>query len=122
MSQPHDDAVVVTSATPNQPLVPTVRAASRNVLHEPMQRALEALVMERQTEDKATFPPFAQQLIERGIREGELKGKRQLDYISSQGCAFRCAFCADPFVYNRKWIGLAPERTADGFLVPPIGA
>jgi anaerobic magnesium-protoporphyrin IX monomethyl ester cyclase len=40
----------------------------------------------------------------------ELKGKRQLDYISSQGCAFRCAFCADPFVYNRKWIGLAPDR------------
>lgn len=39
-----------------------------------------------------------------------LKGKRQLDYISSQGCAFRCAFCADPFVYNRKWLGLAPER------------
>jgi radical SAM superfamily enzyme YgiQ (UPF0313 family) len=26
----------------------------------------------------------------------ELKGKRQLDYISSQGCRFRCAFCADP--------------------------
>src|SRR6185295_10098977 len=31
-------------------------------------------------------------------------------YISSQGCAFRCAFCADPFVYDRKWVGLAPER------------
>lgn len=40
----------------------------------------------------------------------ELKGKRQLDYISSQGCAFRCAFCADPFVYGRKWVGLSPER------------
>lgn len=39
-----------------------------------------------------------------------LKGKRQLDYISSQGCAFRCAFCADPFVYKRKWVGLTPER------------
>jgi anaerobic magnesium-protoporphyrin IX monomethyl ester cyclase len=39
-----------------------------------------------------------------------LKGKRQLDYISSQGCAFRCAFCADPFVYQRKWTGLEPER------------
>jgi radical SAM superfamily enzyme YgiQ (UPF0313 family) len=39
-----------------------------------------------------------------------LKGKRQLDYISSQGCAFRCAFCADPFVYQRKWTGLDPER------------
>ena len=39
-----------------------------------------------------------------------LKGKPQLDYISSQGCAFRCAFCADPFVYGRKWVGLDPER------------
>src|SRR5258708_2917288 len=27
----------------------------------------------------------------------KLKGKRQLDYISSQGCNFRCAFCSDPF-------------------------
>jgi radical SAM superfamily enzyme YgiQ (UPF0313 family) len=24
-----------------------------------------------------------------------LKGARQIDYISSQGCRFRCAFCAD---------------------------
>ena len=41
-----------------------------------------------------------------------LKGKRQLDYISSQGCAFRCAFCSDPFVYGRKWVGLEPTRMA----------
>jgi anaerobic magnesium-protoporphyrin IX monomethyl ester cyclase len=41
-----------------------------------------------------------------------LKGKRQLDYISSQGCNFRCAFCSDPFVYGRKWVGLEPERMA----------
>lgn len=40
----------------------------------------------------------------------ELKGKRQLDYISSQGCNFRCAFCSDPFVYGRKWVGLEPVR------------
>jgi predicted transposase YdaD len=35
--------------------------------------------MERMTQAKATFPPFAQQLIDRGklegLREGELKGK-----------------------------------------------
>jgi radical SAM superfamily enzyme YgiQ (UPF0313 family) len=37
-----------------------------------------------------------------------LKGKRQLDYISSQGCNFRCAFCSDPFVYGRKWVGIDP--------------
>lgn len=42
----------------------------------------------------------------------ELKGKRQLDYISSQGCNFRCAFCSDPFVYGRNWVGLEPTRMA----------
>jgi len=42
----------------------------------------------------------------------QLKGKRQLDYISSQGCNFRCAFCSDPFVYGRKWVGLEPIRMA----------
>jgi radical SAM superfamily enzyme YgiQ (UPF0313 family) len=42
----------------------------------------------------------------------KLKGKRQLDYISSQGCNFRCAFCSDPFVYGRKWVGLEPARMA----------
>lgn len=42
-----------------------------------------------------------------------LKGKRQLDYIASQGCFFRCAFCADPFVYGRKWVGLSPERVGE---------
>lgn len=40
----------------------------------------------------------------------KLKGQRQLDYISSQGCNFRCGFCADPFVYNRKWTGIEPAR------------
>jgi anaerobic magnesium-protoporphyrin IX monomethyl ester cyclase len=41
-----------------------------------------------------------------------LKRRRQLDYISSQGCRFRCAFCADPAVYGRGWTGLDPERVA----------
>ena len=43
----------------------------------------------------------------------ELKGARQLDYISSQGCRFRCAFCADPAVYQRGWTALQPERIGD---------
>ncbi len=33
--------------------------------------------MERQTEAKATFPPFAQQLIDRGKLEGKLDGLRE---------------------------------------------
>jgi radical SAM superfamily enzyme YgiQ (UPF0313 family) len=39
-----------------------------------------------------------------------LKGRRQLDYITSQGCRFRCTFCADPYVYQRQWVGLDPRR------------
>lgn len=38
------------------------------------------------------------------------KGRRQLDYISSQGCRFRCNFCADPAVYKRGWSGFEPPR------------
>lgn len=43
----------------------------------------------------------------------DLKGARQIDYISSQGCRFRCAFCADPAVFSRGWTGLHPERIID---------
>ncbi|WP_437739989.1 hypothetical protein WMF39_30235 [Sorangium sp. So ce1504] len=49
-------------------------------LREPMRRALEALVMERQIEDEARFP-FVRELMDRsklaGLREGELKGLRE---------------------------------------------
>jgi anaerobic magnesium-protoporphyrin IX monomethyl ester cyclase len=41
------------------------------------------------------------------------KRRRQLDYVSSQGCRFRCAFCADPYVYGRNWTGLDPSRVGD---------
>lgn len=43
----------------------------------------------------------------------EKKGKRQLDYISSTGCFFRCSFCADPYVFNRKWTAISPEKMVD---------
>jgi len=35
---------------------------------------------------------------------------RRLDYCSSQGCPFECAFCADPMVYKQRWSGLAAPR------------
>jgi len=57
------------------------------------------------------FRPHDYGLIE-VERYFELKGKRQLDYISSQGCNFRCAFCSDPYVYGRQWVGLAPQQVA----------
>ena len=39
--------------------------------------------------------------------------KGQLDYVSSQGCRFRCAFCSDPAVFGRGWYGYAPERMVE---------
>ncbi|WP_437597194.1 hypothetical protein WMF28_31775 [Sorangium sp. So ce590] len=47
-----------------------------NGLREPMRQALEALVMERQIEGEATFPPFVQKLVDRGKLEGIREGKR----------------------------------------------
>jgi anaerobic magnesium-protoporphyrin IX monomethyl ester cyclase len=41
------------------------------------------------------------------------KGRRQLDYISSIGCTNRCAFCADPFVFKRKFSALDSQRMVD---------
>ncbi|MGE4297197.1 MAG: radical SAM protein [Desulfovibrionaceae bacterium] len=36
-----------------------------------------------------------------------------LVWMSSVGCPFNCAFCADPLVYKRRWLGLDPIRMAD---------
>lgn len=43
------------------------------------------------------------------------KKRRQFDYISSTGCRFRCTFCADPFVFNRKWTAIEPDRMGEEF-------
>jgi hypothetical protein len=93
-----------------------------NALREPMQRDLETLVMERQTESKGKFPPFAQQLIDRGIREGELKGKRDalLRLLARAGIALtdddrsRIAACTDTATLDR-WVDnvLGAKTTTD---------
>ena len=41
------------------------------------------------------------------------KGTRQFDYISSTGCYFRCTFCADPQVFQRKFSAYDATRIAD---------
>ncbi|MGQ0736872.1 MAG: B12-binding domain-containing radical SAM protein [Acidobacteriota bacterium] len=63
----------------------------------------------RPLRDLNEFPPLDYSLIP-VERYFALKRRRQVDYISSQGCRFRCAFCADPAVYARGWTGLDPER------------
>jgi radical SAM superfamily enzyme YgiQ (UPF0313 family) len=79
----------------------TVRLAD-GTIHENAARPLAAV-------DKFRAHDYKLIPVERYF---EFKGKRQLDYISSQGCNFRCAFCSDPFVYGRQWVGLEPTRMA----------
>lgn len=66
----------------------------------------------RPLRDMNDFPPAPYELIpvEKYYRR---KNHRQLDYISSIGCYFRCAFCADPYVFKRKWNAIAPERMGE---------
>ena len=61
--------------------------------------------------DVNLLPPHDYTLIE-VERYFARKRQRQFDYISSQGCRFRCTFCADPTVFKRGWYGLDPGRMA----------
>jgi len=74
-------------------------------------RAAAAYGAPRRLRDIHALPAHDYGLID-APRYFAAKGKRQLDYISSQGCRFRCTFCADPTVYERGWVGLSPERMA----------
>ncbi len=66
----------------------------------------------RPLQEMNDFPPLNYNLIP-VQKYYSLKKQKQLDYISSTGCYFRCTFCADPFVYKRKWNALAPERMGE---------
>ncbi|MFA9213067.1 MAG: radical SAM protein [Candidatus Methylacidiphilales bacterium] len=67
---------------------------------------------ERTMVDINAFPAFNYDLIDVPSYM-KLSGRKQLDYISSQGCRFRCSFCADPFMYKRGWYGFSAERMGD---------
>lgn len=66
-------------------------------------------------EDMNTLPRLNYDLIDVECYF-EAKGKRQFDFITSIGCFFRCTFCADPFVFQRKYSGLLPDRVVSDLL------
>ncbi len=65
----------------------------------------------RQLQDINEFPAHNYDLADTE-QYFQHKERRQFDYVSSQGCRFRCSFCADPTVFKRGWFGLAPERVS----------
>lgn len=41
------------------------------------------------------------------------KGGVYINYQSSIGCPYNCAFCASPLVYQRRWKAISPKRMLD---------
>lgn len=124
------DGSAHTAATPGPTTAPTgaasdvaagARASARRprpaIASSPADLGDAAIIVEapRPMADANDLPPHDYRLLDLQ-RYFSAKGRRQLDYITSYGCYFRCAFCADPFVYGRRWTGLAPERIVNEIL------
>lgn len=70
---------------------------------------------DRPFEDINNFPPVPYHLVdvEKYVTDHPFVGPRSINYVSSQGCPYRCAFCADQRVYKRRWSGLKAQRVLD---------
>ncbi len=67
----------------------------------------------RKMEDINNFPRLPYEKLdhpERYISGLPNAGKRAINYVSSQGCPYRCQFCAEPLVYGRRWLSYSPDR------------
>src|SRR3989338_3148232 len=51
--------------------------------------------------------------LNRYVSDPAGSGERVMGYVSSQGCPWKCAFCAEVAVTKRKWTALEPKRVVD---------
>lgn len=67
-------------------------------------------------EDINNFPRLPYDKLEhpeRYISHLPNAGERSINYVTSQGCPYRCQFCAEPLVYGRRWLSYSPERVME---------
>ena len=66
----------------------------------------------RTLESIEEFPYLAFDLVDLKNYPGRRKTPNDvfITYRATQGCPYRCAYCADPLVYNRKWMGMSAKR------------
>jgi len=69
---------------------------------------------DRSFEDINNFPTLPYHLVdvEKYITVSEF-ANRCINYLSTRGCPFRCAFCAESKVNKGRWSGLKPKRVVD---------
>jgi hypothetical protein len=91
-----------------------------DVLRDPLRRALEKLIMERQKETNETIPEFAQMLMRIGEQTGKLEGKREVLFrligrasipLSDDDRA-RIEACTDASVLDRWVDNVSGAKTA----------
>ena len=65
---------------------------------------------DRPLEDMNNFPPtpFDMYAVSKCVTERD--GKKSINLFTSQGCPYRCGFCAEPLVTKRRWFGMSAER------------
>ncbi len=65
---------------------------------------------ERPFEDINNFPDIPYDLINIDDYVDNFDGLRAAFYVTSQGCPFKCKFCAEPLVFKQRWSSLSNER------------
>lgn len=65
---------------------------------------------DRPLEDLNKIPNFPYELIDIERVLSSQINTRTISYITSQGCPYRCTFCADSKIYKRKWNSFSVER------------
>lgn len=61
--------------------------------------------------DMNRLPPMNYDLID--VRRYFGRDRRSIEYISSYGCPYQCAFCVEPNHTFRRWKGLQSERVVN---------
>lgn len=64
----------------------------------------------RPFEDINNFPDLPYDLINIEDYIDNFDGLRAAFYVTSQGCPFRCKFCAEPLVFKQRWSSLSNDR------------
>jgi radical SAM superfamily enzyme YgiQ (UPF0313 family) len=54
--------------------------------------------------------PFSLINVQQYIRNDSEINTRTINYVSSQGCPFRCGFCSEVAMYRNRWLYLSAER------------
>jgi anaerobic magnesium-protoporphyrin IX monomethyl ester cyclase len=58
-------------------------------------------------------PPVSYQLVDINLYRRKLFGVDHITFNSSRGCTFRCSFCWDPVMHQRKWRAMQPRTVID---------